>query len=330
MQFKKSDLLKNFNITLDLAVEAHEMVRGEAGREVPGVVQDVQEYDFAKVTTITVTDQQGAQLVSKPIGNYVTIDAPQIRENNLQIHEEISKILADTITKLAKLTDNSTVLLVGLGNWNATPDALGPQVIKYSLVTRHIKEHTPVELHGNLRSVCALSPGVLGLTGIETAEIIKGVVDRVKPDLVIAIDALASASVERISTTIQIADTGISPGSGVGNQRLGLNQESMGVPVLAIGVPTVVNAGVIAHSALEKLLEQLQTSPTLYQIYKGLNQDAVANIINEVLAPFSGDLMVTPKEIDQLIEHTGKIIAGGLTQALHPAISKEEYATYLH
>ena len=330
MKFRRSDLLKNFNITLDLAVEAHEMVRGETGQEVPGVVQDVQEYDFAKVTTITVTNDQGANLVGKPLGNYVTIDAPKIKENNLQIHEEISKALADTITKLAKLNENSTVLLVGLGNWNATPDALGPQVIKYSLVTRHIKEHTPAELHGNLRSVCALSPGVLGLTGIETAEIIKGVVDRVKPDLIIAVDALASASVERISTTIQIADTGINPGSGVGNQRLGLDQESMGVPVLAIGVPTVVNAGVIAHSTLEKLFEHLQTSPTLYQIYKGLNQDAVANIINEVLAPFTGDLMVTPKEIDQLIEHTGKIIAGGLTQALHPAISKEEYATYLH
>src|SRR5690554_5809164 len=138
MSLTKSKIYKDLSIYLDLAVEAHELVRGETGTEIPGVVQEVEEYDFANVTTVKVIDPQGASLVGKPMGNYITIDAPKIRENNLQIHEEISKALADTLKKLAPLKDDATVLLVGLGNWNATPDALGPQVIKYSLVTRHI------------------------------------------------------------------------------------------------------------------------------------------------------------------------------------------------
>lgn len=330
MSLSKSQLFKNLNINLDLALEAQEVIRGETGQEIPGVKQDIEKYQHAKVTTVTVANEQGAQLVQKPLGNYITIEAPEIRQNNKEVHEEISQVLAKSISKLVTLNDNSTILLVGLGNWNATPDSLGPRVIRYSLVTRHIKTHAPQELQGGLRSVCALSPGVLGLTGIETAEIIKGVVDRVKPDLIIAVDALAAANVERISTTIQIADTGISPGSGVGNQRQGINKETMGVDCLAIGVPTVVHAGVIAHTALEKFFDQLKTSPTLYQIYKGLNPDAVNNIISEVLQPFAGDLMVTPKEIDELIENTGKIIAAGLAMALHPAITHDEVSTYLH
>lgn len=178
-----------------------------------------------------------------------------------------------------------------------------------------------------MRPVSAVSPGVLGITGIETAEIIKGIVENIKPELIIAIDSLASRNVERIATTIQIADTGISPGSGVGNKRMGINQETMGVPVIAIGVPMVVHAALIASDAIERLFEQFKTNPQIYQAYQ---QDAVQDVLNDILAPFGGDLMVTPKEVDVLIHNTSKIIAGGVSAALHQGISPEEYSMYLH
>jgi len=134
------------------------------------------------------------------------------------------------------LKDDSTILVIGLGNWNVTPDALGPKVVSRLMVTRHLLEYVPDQVDEGVRPVCAVSPGVLGITGIETGEIVRGIVDRVKPDVVIAIDALASRKMERVNTTIQIADTGISPGSGVGNKRMELSRETLGVPVIAIGV----------------------------------------------------------------------------------------------
>jgi len=181
-----------------------------------------------------------------------------------------------------------------------------------------------------LRPVSVLAPGVLGLTGIETAEIIKGIVDRLRPDLLIAIDSLAAGSVERINATIQIATTGINPGSGVGNQRVGINQQTMGIPVIAIGVPTVVHAGIIAHQAMEKLLEHLRSTPPLHNLYQGLQPIAIEQMISKVLEPFGGQLMVTPKEIDEQITNTAKIIARSLTLALHPGVDPEHVDEYLN
>ncbi|MDD2211899.1 MAG: GPR endopeptidase, partial [Clostridia bacterium] len=165
---------------------------------------------------------------------------------------------------------------------------------------------------------------------IETAEIIKGLVERIKPDLIIAIDALAAGSVERINSTIQVATTGINPGSGIGNKRTAINQETMGIPVIAIGVPTVVHAGIIAHQAMEKLFTHLQTTPNLRAVYQGLQPVAIGQMINQVLEPFGGQLMVTPKEIDEQITNTAKIIAMALALALHPGIPPEEVEHYLH
>jgi spore protease len=180
-----------------------------------------------------------------------------------------------------------------------------------------------------MRKVSAIAPGVLGLTGIETAEIIRGIVDHVKPDLVIAIDALAAGSLERVGTSIQLADTGIHPGSGVGNPRAGINEETVGCKVIAIGLPTVVNAFVIAHEAVEGVFQQFVTSPSLYKLYKGIKPEAFSKIIDDVLSPFQGNLMVTPKEIDSLIKTSAKIIAGALAISLHPGIDREDYERYL-
>jgi len=326
---KKTDLFKHFSVDLDLAVEAHEIIRGETGAEIPGVRMDEEQFEHATVTTIIIETDEGVQKMGRPKGTYVTIDAPEINNNNYLIHRDLTEILGQQLTKLMNLQAEAGILLVGLGNWNATPDALGPQVINKSLVTRHLFQYTPEELHGQLRKVSAITPGVLGLTGIETAEIIQGIVQHVKPDLVIAIDSLAASSLDRIGTSIQLADTGIHPGSGVGNRRTGINQETVGCKVLAIGVPTVVNAAVIANNCLEALMEQLKSSPTLYKIYKSLNSQAVSEILDKTLAPYNGNLMVTPKEIDTLIQTTARIIAGGLGISLHPGVDREDYELYL-
>ncbi|KJR48698.1 Endopeptidase spore protease Gpr [Desulfosporosinus sp. I2] len=326
---KKSDLYKQLNVQLDLAVEAHQLLRGESGEEIPGVRMDEQQLEYAKVTIITVETDEGVTAIGKPIGHYITIDAPEIRTNNYIIHENITHVLADRLIELMELKEDASILIVGLGNWNATPDALGPQVIDKTMVTRHLFQLSPDELQGQMRKISAIAPGVLGITGIETAEIIRGLVEHVKPDLVIAIDALAAGSLERIGTSIQLADTGIHPGSGVGNRRAGITEETLGCKVIAIGLPTVVNAAVIAHDVVEGVFKEFVTSPKLYQLYKGIKPETFSQIIDDVLSPFQGNLMVTPKEIDSLIKTVAKIIAGALAISLHPGIDREDYERYL-
>ncbi|MBM7856194.1 spore protease [Desulfohalotomaculum tongense] len=322
-----SKILSQFGITLDLAVEAQEIVRGQTGQEIPGVAMDKEKYSNCTVTTVRILEQSAEQVMGKPRGTYITIEAPGLRDNNREVHQEVVEVLAKHLGRLFNLSPEANVLVVGLGNWNATPDALGPKVVDQVMVTRHIFNYAPSEVREGMRPVSAVSPGVLGITGIETAEIIKGIVDNIKPELIIAIDSLASRSVERIATTIQIADTGIAPGSGVGNKRAGINKESMGVPTIAIGVPTVVHAAMIASDAIDRLFERYKTTPQIYQAYQ---QQVVQEALNEVLAPFGGNLMVTPKEVDMLIQNTSKIIAGGVSAALHSGISSEEFSMYLH
>jgi spore protease len=314
-----SKFLKAMNISLDLALEAREIIRGETGQEIPGVRVDKETYDSATVTTVHIEDNNAQVIMGKPVGKYVTIEAPVIRENNQQAHKEVAQILAEQLKKLFNLPMELSILVVGLGNWNATPDALGPRVVDKCLVTRHLYNYAPQELQGGMRPVSALAPGVLGITGIETAEIIRGVVEKTRPSLIIAIDSLAARSADRIATTIQLADTGINPGSGIGNKRTGINQETMGVRVIAIGVPTVTHAAIIAQDAIEKYIQSTGGRPG----------DASAAIKN-VLEPFGGNLTVTPKEIDTLIEDTAQIIAGAVNMAMHPGISPDDYAYYLH
>lgn len=318
-----SEVYQNFGISLDLALEAREIVRGETGQEIPGVKVDQENYEHAQVTIVNIMEPYAEKIMGKPVGTYITIEAPVIRENNPAAHKEISEILARYLKTLVNLPEYANILLVGLGNWRATPDALGPEVIEESLVTRHLFNYAPQTLKQGMRSVSAMAPGVLGITGIETAEIIKGVVEKIHPELIITVDSLAARSVTRIATTIQIANTGIKPGSGIGNQRSGINQETMGVPVIAIGVPTVVHAAVIASDAIEQYLKQTQkenqTGPNFSQ-----------QVINKVLEPFGGNLTVTPKEIDTLIHGTAQIIATGITSALQPELTQDDYTFYMH
>ena len=217
------------NIRTDLAIEAKELFgKGDTG-DIPGVRMDVDKNEEITITRVRVEEEIGARIMGKPKGNYITLEVPRLKDNDKDLQEDVSKYLSKEIASLVQLTDRSVILVVGLGNWNITPDALGPKVVDHLLVTRHIKEYIPDQIDESVRSVCAVAPGVLGITGIETSEIIRGIVDRVKPDVVIAIDALASRKLERVNTTIQIADTGINPGSGVGNNRKQLSKETLGI-----------------------------------------------------------------------------------------------------
>lgn len=322
-------------IRTDLAIEAREFYNKQENRkDIPGVEVDVEHKEDVTITRVKVVEEVGARIIGKPKGNYITIEVPKLKENDKDLHEDVGRILAEEVASIVHLNDQSVILVVGLGNWNVTPDALGPRVIEHLLVTRHIKEYIPDQIDEGVRSVCAVAPGVLGITGIETSEIIKGIVDRVKPDLVIAIDALASRKMERISTTIQLADTGINPGSGVGNNRKELSRESMGVPVIAIGVPTVVDAATMASDTIDMVIDSLiSQSPSggeFYNMLKGMDRTEKHKLISEVIAPYVGNLMVTPKEIDRLIDDIAIVIANGLNLALHPSIGPEDIDRYLN
>jgi len=297
---------------------------------------DTEKSEQMTIHRVRVENEEGARAIGKPIGNYVTLEVPRLKEKDPELTEEVSKNLAEELKDMMHLPEKATILVIGLGNWNVTPDSLGPKVVEKLLVTRHLIELMPGQFNKGkgLRSVCALSPGVLGITGIETGDIIKAVIDKIKPHLVIAIDALASRSMERISTTIQIADSGVYPGSGIGNKRMGITRETMGVPVIAIGVPTVVDAATMANDTLDMLIGQFARQATsgseFYKMLHSLDKEEKYRLIQEVMTPFVGQLIVTPKEIDSLIENTSKAVAGGINLALHPGISYDEVSTYLN
>lgn len=320
------DLLTPYS---DLALEATAAQRGDAHVEIPGVEMTEESFEAAKVTRVKVLNELGAQSMGKPPGSYITIEAPGLRQRDRKYQQAVGKILVDELVALTNLGPDDQILVVGLGNWNATPDALGPRVTQKLLVTRHLGDFISPDLRQGLRPVCALSPGVLGLTGIETAEIIKGVVEHVKPALVIAVDALAAKNVERVGTTIQLADTGIAPGGGLGNKRKGLNEEFLGVPVLAIGVPTVVYAASIVNDAVDLLLEHLKsegkTFPGMF-----MTPEVRRSLVGDIIRPAIGTLVVTPKEIDELIDDVAQVIAGSLNAALHQSVSAQELMNYIH
>ncbi|OEF96246.1 GPR endopeptidase [Desulfuribacillus alkaliarsenatis] len=263
----------------DLAVEAHEHI--SQNQQIPGVDKEVEEIDKVKVERVFVRDIQGAQAINKAPGNYVTIYAPGLRTKDTPLRKAVSKIFAKEFSKYIEgLNDNASVLVVGLGNANATPDAIGPAVTDNLLISRHFFQVMPDKVEQGFRPISAISPGVMGQTGIETGDIILGVIQQIKPDVVVVVDALASRSIERINTTIQIADSGINPGAGVGNNRKVLNQETLGIPVIAVGVPTVVDAVTIVHDAMEFVAAHI-TEKGAMPMPTGITNMATKNMIRQ-------------------------------------------------
>ncbi|MEB3100722.1 GPR endopeptidase [Ferviditalea candida] len=329
--------LSKFSIRTDLALEAKEYASRTLGDQIPGINMQTSEDGGIKVTTIAVETEEGARSIGKQIGNYVTIEVPELRNKDSELQDRVATKLAGVFEQFLEkigISKSDKALVIGLGNWNVTADALGPIVVENIMVTRHYFELMPDKVNSGYRQVSAVAPGVLGTTGIETSEIVQGVVEKSKPDFVIAVDALASQSLERVNTTIQIADTGIHPGSGIGNKRKGLDLSTLGVPVIAIGVPTVVYASTIVNSTLELLVEHFksQTSNTdkIFGLLEGLTESERLQLVREVLSPMGQDLLVTPKEIDQFIEDIANIIASGLNASLHEAIDADNVSAYTH
>lgn len=305
-------------IRTDLAMEA-------AGieQQIPGVeVLNDEVMEGVQRVRVIISSAEGEKKLGKKMGTYVTIEAPQLAQGDVEVDEGCAKVLADEIRRMAGDAANGNVLVVGLGNRNVTPDALGPTVCDAVFVTRHIHEYAPDSIDERIGNVSAISPGVLGITGVETGEIIEGVVSRLKPSLVIAVDSLASRSIERVRTTIQVADTGIAPGAGIGNKRMAIDKETLGVPVLAVGVPLVVYAATVAqdlmNAAMEKIPADISAKP------------AMNRVISAMMDAPGADMIVTPKEIDKVVGDLSRIIADALNIALHKNLTLEETRRYMH
>lgn len=276
------------NFRTDLAIERREI----SPHTDDGLIIKETSIKNIKITSIEVVNKKGEQAIKKPKGRYITIEAKRF-DTGLPVDRELAKIISD---ELLKLIPQGNALICGIGNEKITPDALGPESISNILATRHIGEELAKSIgFDNLRSVTAISPGVLGQTGMETGEIIKAVIDKVKPDFAIVVDALASRTIKRLGKTIQISDTGIVPGSGVSNARNELSRKTLGIPVIAIGIPTVVDANT--------LINDIADNDT---VYKGAKQ-----------------MIVTPKEIDLLISHSSRLLSHAINCALQPDIDED-------
>ena len=298
----------------DLAIERHDIFKKANNilTDIPGIKSENKKIsDSINVYKVEVLDEDGAKSIQKPIGTYVTIDVKKMR--NIQDDEKekiayaVSSELQPIINK--QISKKDEILVVGLGNLYSTPDSLGPKVVQNVDVTRHIFKYLPQYVNEGDREVSAISPGVLGSTGIETQEILKGIVDNVKPKLIIAIDSLASKSVERISSSIQISDTGIIPGSGVGNKRRELSKQTLGVPVIAIGIPTVLDLATIVSEGLDLFIENLQDKAMSNEYLNGLKDRDNYEDVKEMLNIGEYNMIVTPKEIDELVENMKDIVA---------------------
>ena len=310
-----------FNFRTDLALERRDLYRkaNKIENEIEGIETEEEEInDKIRTSRVKVINEKGAEAIGKPIGNYITIDIKNLKIATTEDIKSFSEVLTKELKTLIQKHENNKddILVVGLGNIYVTPDSLGPKVINEIDVTRHILEYMPEAIPENTRPVSAISPGVLGTTGIETLEIIKGIVENIHPKLLIVIDALASRSIERISSTIQLADTGITPGAGVGNTRKDLSKDTLGIPVIALGIPTVVEAATIAADSLDLFIQKIQEEAKSNEFLNKLQEEDKYELIKEVLAPEDYNFIVTPKEIDDLIENMKDVVARGINFAV--------------
>ena len=294
------------NLRTDLAME-----NIGADGAMPGVDVRAWQQGGVELTEVIIRSDESADMLGKPRGSYLTLECPLLREHDPQARIAMTNLLGEELARLLPEGD-APVLAVGLGNRDVTPDSLGPAVAEKILVTRHMlqSEFSPQ----NMRSVCAVAPGVLGVTGIETMEIAQSLVERIQPRAVVCIDALAARDSRRIGTAIQISNTGIQPGSGVGNHRRALSQETLGVDVIAVGVPTVIYAATLARDA--------------FALLSGENgrEEALGSMERELLDTNLGNLIVTPRDVDAIIKNCAVMIAGGINRALHPSLTDAEIA----
>lgn len=285
----------------DLAVEATQLWQEQAGEttQLRGVQARDSVREGYKVTTVRILGESGAQALGKPVGTYITVELDGLLRREEDAFPRAARALAAELRGLLDLKEGDAVLVAGLGNRAITPDGIGPKAADYTLVTRHLVEQVP-EQFGAFRPVSALAAGVLGTTGMESGELISAVVEKTRPACVLAVDALASRSLRRVGRTVQLSDTGIVPGSGVGNHRMALNRETLGVPVIAIGVPTVVDAATLACDLLSEAGRE--------------DLDPAA------LSGAGENLIVTPREVDTQVGDLAKVIGYGIDLALQSGL----------
>ncbi len=291
--------MANFPIRTDLALEAREFIE-EANGEMRGVIVNTfsDAEDTVQVTHVQITTKNGAKAMGKPIGTYITLEADHLTEPDEDYHREVSEVIAKQLRQLLPdFKEEKSILVVGLGNRDVTADALGPEVVDHLNITRHMLRQFGHAAYAceKIHAISSIVPGVMGKTGMETAEIIRGVVDSTNPDVIVVIDALAARSTRRLTRTIQITNTGIQPGSGVGNHRNSLTEESLGIPVIAIGVPTVVDAATIVNDAIGHLHHD---DPELQNTFHDMN-----------------NMYVTAKDIDSTIKRLGFTLSEALNIA---------------
>ena len=310
-----------YQIRTDLALETQEKMQ-EDHVDLKGVRFLEEKVDKnITVSTVVIETENGAKTMGKPKGTYITIEAGNMDEEDEDYHREISVQLAKIIRQLIqKKNEELSVLVVGLGNREVTPDALGPRVVDNLFITRHIVKEYGKYAFGekNVNRISSIVPGVMAQTGMESLEIIHGIIDETKPDLVIVIDALAARSTKRLNRTIQVTDTGINPGSGVGNHRHGLNKKSLGIPVISIGIPTVVDAATIVNDTMFNLIDAMSQSKAFDMLgdsLKELNDGEKYELIRELLSPNLNAMFVTPKDIDESVKRLSYTISEGINIA---------------
>lgn len=316
-------MFNGINFRTDLALERRDLYRkaNNLDKEIDGIKTEEEENGpRIRTSRVKVLDENGAKAIGKPVGSYITIDIQKLKVATEEDIQESAEVLAKELRVLLGEHANpkDEILVVGLGNQYVTPDALGPKVINEIDVTRHILTYMPQVLSSETRPVSAISPGVLGTTGIETLEILKGIVDNIHPKMLIVIDALASRSIERISSTIQLADTGITPGAGVGNTRKELSQSTLGIPVIALGIPTVVELATLISDGIDIFIDRLQEKSESNEYLNKLQQEDKYEEVKEALKVGEYNMIVTPKEIDDLIENMKDIVARGINMATQP------------
>jgi len=295
-------------IRTDLAMEA-----SSAAGSIPGVSISHWEESGVTVTEVLIETDGASKALGKKKGAYVTFECEGVRRRDPESREAVSNLLGEEIARLLPPDENNApVMVVGLGNRSVTPDALGPKTVDHTLVTRHLLQEMPDQVDERLSPVCAIAPGVLGVTGLETMETVSALVREIKPRCLICIDSLAARASKRVGMSVQLSDTGIQPGSGVGNHRRSLDETELGVKVIAIGMPTVIYAATIARDALEMISDGETDEKTMDEITRALFE-------NEI-----GEMIVTPREVDDMIDDAALMIASGINRALHPLLSAGE------
>lgn len=310
-------------IRTDLAIESAESF-SESEHTLSGVVvrEITDENAHVHITHVHIKNAQGARRLGKPMGRYITLETPYLSDEDEDYHKEITKVLMEQLDLLIPDIHRKKILVVGIGNREITPDALGPMVVDHLFITRHlIREYgSDSDMTRGFGIVSAIAPGVMAQTGMEGREVIRGVIRETKPDVAIIVDALAARSVRRLNSTIQLTDTGIHPGAGVGNLRHGLDRETLGIPVVAIGIPTVIDAATIVNDTMKSLMDVMEQHGLYQEVcdsVRTFDDQEKYLLMRELMAPEIANMFVTPKDIDETIRRISYTISEAINAICH-------------